>query len=64
MLTVGIMDEGAAPDCLSVTCSGVYYDANCNQEDINHAVLLVGYGVSNKGKQYWIVKNRWVTSAN
>lgn len=63
VLAVDNMDEGAAPDCLPVMCAGVYYDANCNKEDINHAVLLVGYGVSTKGKQYWIVKNRWVTSA-
>lgn len=40
--------------------SGVYYDPNCNPEDINHAVLLVGYGVTSRGQQYWIVKNRWV----
>lgn len=46
---------------LSVTCAGVYYDPECNKDDINHAVLLVGYGVSSKGKQYWIVKNRWVS---
>lgn len=38
--------------------SGVYYDPSCNPEDINHAVLLVGYGVSSSGQQYWIVKNR------
>lgn len=44
-------------------CPGVYYDPNCDKEDINHAVLLVGYGVSSRGKQYWIVKNRWVASA-
>ncbi|XP_073340791.1 cathepsin K-like [Pagrus major] len=36
---------------------GVYYDPNCNKDDINHAVLAVGYGVSIKGKKYWIVKN-------
>lgn len=42
---------------------GVYYDPNCDKSNINHAVLLVGYGVSRRGKQYWIIKNRWVTSA-
>ncbi|XP_034030269.1 cathepsin K [Thalassophryne amazonica] len=38
---------------------GVYYDPQCNKEDINHAVLAVGYGVTSKGKKYWIVKNSW-----
>ncbi|CAF87438.1 unnamed protein product, partial [Tetraodon nigroviridis] len=40
---------------------GVYYDPDCNPEDINHAVLLVGYGVTRRGQQYWIVKNSWGT---
>nr|XP_046255797.1 cathepsin K [Scatophagus argus] len=38
---------------------GVYYDPSCNKDDINHAVLAVGYGVSVRGKKYWIVKNSW-----
>ncbi|XP_060905772.1 cathepsin K [Labrus mixtus] len=38
---------------------GVYYDRNCNKDDINHAVLAVGFGVTPKGKKYWIVKNSW-----
>ncbi|XP_008287179.1 cathepsin K [Stegastes partitus] len=41
---------------------GVYYDSNCNKDDINHAVLAVGYGVNTKGKKYWIVKNSWSES--
>lgn len=44
---------------LSVVNPGVYYDPNCNKDDVNHAVLAVGYGVNTKGKKYWIVKNRW-----
>ncbi|XP_006810204.1 cathepsin K-like [Neolamprologus brichardi] len=34
-------------------------DPNCNKDDVNHAVLAVGYGVNTKGKKYWIVKNSW-----
>lgn len=39
----------------------MYYDPNCNKDDINHAVLAVGYGQTAKGEKFWIVKNRWVT---
>ncbi|KAG9471120.1 hypothetical protein GDO78_015740 [Eleutherodactylus coqui] len=37
---------------------GVYYDANCDPEGINHAVLAVGYG-NIKGTKHWIIKNSW-----
>ncbi|XP_007531606.3 cathepsin S [Erinaceus europaeus] len=37
--------------------SGVYYDASCTDQ-VNHGVLVVGYGNLN-GKDYWLVKNSW-----
>ncbi|XP_059574044.1 cathepsin S-like [Alligator mississippiensis] len=37
--------------------SGVYYDPKCTQ-NVNHAVLVVGYGTLN-GHDYWLVKNSW-----
>ncbi|KAL4629415.1 digestive cysteine proteinase 1-like [Arapaima gigas] len=42
--------------------NGVYYEPACgNQmEDLDHAVLAVGYGVLD-GEPYWLVKNSWST---
>lgn len=38
--------------------SGVYFDPKCDQ-DVNHAVLIVGYGKTDSGEEYWIAKNSW-----
>jgi len=44
--------------------SGVYEDSacctNCQQSDLDHGVLLVGFGTDpDSGKDYWLVKNSW-----
>lgn len=38
--------------------SGVYYLKGCAQE-INHAMIVVGYGTDPLAGDYWLVKNSW-----
>ena len=39
--------------------SGVLVDPACSQTQVDHAMLLVGYGQTNDGVKYWILKNSW-----
>eukprot|EP00118_Oscarella_pearsei_P006144 m.27935 g.27935 ORF g.27935 m.27935 type:complete len:342 (+) comp30477_c0_seq1:26-1051(+) len=42
---------------------GVYKSEKCSNgtQSVNHAVLVVGYGTTSDGVDYWIVKNSWGT---
>ncbi|XP_075091946.1 zingipain-2-like [Nicotiana tabacum] len=47
--------------------SGVYvyksgiYDGSCYPQ-LNHAVTVIGYGTSEDGTNYWLIKNSWGTT--
>ena len=56
--------SGPISACLYVTANmqhyqkGIYDDASCPTDSVNHAITIVGYGTE-KGKDYWIIKNSW-----
>ena len=48
----------ASPTKFQFYESGVFYSSSCSSSRLNHGVLVVGYGTSSDGIDYWIVKNR------
>jgi cathepsin L len=41
--------------------SGVYYEPACSTSQLDHGVLVAGWG-TDSGTPYWLVKNSWGTS--
>lgn len=39
--------------------SGVYYDPDCSSTQVDHLVLIIGYGFTPKAQQFYVVKNSW-----
>ncbi|GIL91800.1 hypothetical protein Vretimale_7325 [Volvox reticuliferus] len=56
-----------APPSLQFYKSGVFFDktyctAKLTTSQIYHSVVLMGYGTTKEGVDYWIIKNSWGTS--
>ncbi|KAH1022761.1 procathepsin L isoform X2 [Dendroctonus ponderosae] len=51
----------ASKDGFQFYSDGIYYDPDCGrtQAEMNHAVLVVGYGQEPNGQKYWLVKNSY-----
>lgn len=52
----------ASHESFQFYAEGVYYEPECDSQNLDHGVLVVGYGTDETGGDYWIMKNSWGTT--